>query len=256
MRLWLSLGLVLGSTLLTGRAFAAEPDRAAITVFAAASLTESVGALAAAYQQRTGITVRTSFASSGTLARQIDAGAPADIFISADVVWVDFLQEHHRLVAGTRHNLVANRLVLVAPAASSLQLTLGPNAPVAAALRGERLALADPVSVPAGRYAQAAFESFGIWKDLEPRLLRGEDVRVALMWVARGEAPLGVVYATDARAEPRVRIVDTFPESSHPPIIYPVALAIGASPAAREFAAFLDSSTARAVFAKAGFATP
>ena len=139
---------------------------------------------------------------------------------------------------------------------STVQLTLGPHAPVLAALHGERLALADPVSVPAGRYAQAAFESFGIWQELEAHLLRGEDVRVALMWVARGEAPLGVVYATDARAEPRVRVVDSFPPSSHPPIVYPVALVNGASPAATGFAAYLDSAAARAVFVQAGLSTP
>ena len=253
---WLRLGIVLGQLLLAGLAGAVEPERRAVTVFAAASLTESVGELAAAYEQQTGITVRTSFASSGTLARQIDAGAPADLFISADPVWMDFLAQHDRLVAGTRHDLVTNRLVLIAPAGSALALTLGPHAPVVAALQGQRLALADPVSVPAGRYAQAAFTAFGIWQELESHLLRGEDVRVALMWVARGEAPLGVVYATDARAEPRVRIVDTFPATSHPPIVYPMAVVIGASPAASGFAAFLDSPTARATFLRAGFAMP
>lgn len=256
MRSWPTLGAVLGGFLLAGLASAAEPGRAGVTVFAAASLSESVGELAAAYQQRTGVTVRTSFASSGTLARQIDSGAPADIFISADTVWMDFLEKHERLAAGTRRNLVANRLVLIAPAGSALDLKLGPRAPIAAALHGERLALADPVTVPAGRYAQTALESFGVWNDVEPHLLRGEDVRVALMWVARGEAPLGVVYATDARAEPRVRVVDEFPESSHPPIRYPVALVSGASPAASGFAAYLESPAARAVFEKAGFATP
>jgi len=256
MRRWLLLGVVLGQVLLAALAGAAEPDRKVVTVFAAASLTESVGALAADYEKRTGITVRTSFASSGTLARQIDAGAQADVFISADTVWMDFLAQHGRLAAATRHDLVTNRLVLIAPAASTAQLTLGPHAPVLAALHGERLALADPVSVPAGRYAQAAFESFGIWQELEAHLLRGEDVRVALMWVARGEAPLGVVYATDARAEPRVRVVDSFPPSSHPPIVYPVALVNGASPAATGFAAYLDSAAARAVFVQAGFSTP
>jgi molybdate transport system substrate-binding protein len=256
MRRWLRLGVALGAILLTELAYSAEPERAGVTVFAAASLTEAVDELAAAYRQRTGIAVRTAFASSGTLARQIDAGAQADIFISADVAWMDYLEQHHRVLAGTRHVLLTNRLVLIAPAGSALRLKLGPNAPVVAALQGERLALADPVSVPAGRYARAAFTTFGIWMDLEPHLLRAEDVRIALMWVARGEAPLGVVYATDARAEPRVRVLDTFPESSHPPILYPMALVTGASPAASGFASFLESAAGRAVFVKAGFGTP
>jgi molybdate transport system substrate-binding protein len=256
MRRWLKLGVAIGPVFLAALACAAEAERPGVTVFAAASLTESVGELASAYEKQTGVRVRTSFASSGTLARQIDAGAQADIFISADAVWMDFLAEHRRLVAGTRHDLVSNRLVLIAPADSALELKLGAHAPVLAALRGERLALADPVSVPAGRYAQAAFESFGIWTELEPHLLRGEDVRVALMWVARGEAPLGVVYATDALAEPRVRVVDSFPASAHAPIVYPMAVVSGASAGAAAFAAFLDSPAARAVFVKAGFTTP
>jgi molybdate transport system substrate-binding protein len=255
-RSWPRLGVGFVVILLAALAHAAEPERGAITVFAAASLTESVGELAAAYQEQTGVAVRTSFASSGTLARQIAAGARADLFISADAAWMDYLAERQSLQAGTRRNLVGNRLVLIAPTGSALALKLGPHAPIATALHGGRLALADPQSVPAGRYAQAAFTSFGIWKDLEPQLLRGEDVRVALMWVARGEAPLGVVYATDARAEPRVRVLDTFPESSHPPIVYPMALVNGASPAAAGFAAFLTSPQAQAVFVKAGFTTP
>ncbi len=253
---WLRPAMLLVAMLSAAQAAAAEPARDGITVFAAASLTESVGELAAAYRQRTGVVVRTSFASSGTLARQIEAGAQADLFICADAAWMDYLEERHALVAQTRRNLVGNRLVLIAPAGSTLAVKLGPHAPLAAALHGERLALADPASVPAGRYAQAAFTSFGIWQDLQAQLLRAEDVRIALMWVARGEAPLGVVYATDARAEPRVQVLDTFPESSHPPILYPMALVTGASPAAAGLAAFLASPEASAVFAKAGFTTP
>ena len=256
MRPWLTLGVVVVGMGLAGLAGAAAPERKGVTVFAAASLTESVGELAVAYKQRTGVPVRTAFASSGTLARQIEAGAQADIFISADAVWMGFLGERRMLVAGTRRDLVTNRLVLIAPAGSATFVKLGPHAPVVGALHGQRLALADPQTVPAGRYAQAAFEAFGIWTELEPHLLRGEDVRVALMWVARGEAPLGVVYATDARAEPAVVVVDSFPESSHPPIVYPLALVAGASPAAAGFAAFLESPAARAVFEKAGFTTP
>ena len=256
MRSWLQVGAVVGAMLAAGSAAAAPPERSGVTVFAAASLTEAVGEVAALYQRQTGVTVRSSFASSGTLARQIDAGAQADLFISADAAWMDYLEQRDRLVTASRRDLVANRLVLIAPAGSNLNLRLGPGAPLRAALGGGRLALADPATVPAGRYAQAALTAFGVWAALEPHLLRGEDVRVALMWVARGEAPLGVVYATDARVEPRVRVVDTFPASSHAPIRYPMALVGGASPAAAGFAAFLVSPAARAVFEKAGFEAP
>jgi molybdate transport system substrate-binding protein len=235
----------------------AAPPGGSITVFAAASLTESVQELATAYgKEKPGQVVRTSFASSGTLARQIEAGARVDVFLSADAEWMDELETHHFLVPGSRHTLLVNDLVLIAPATSTVQVRLAPNAPVLAALGGGRLAVADPDSVPAGRYARAAFTALGIWGQLEPHVVRAEDVRAALAWVARGEAPLGVVYATDARIQPKVRVVATFPRTSHPPIVYPIALVIGASPAAADFAAYLESATGRAVFVKYGFGAP
>lgn len=251
-----AIGVVLACALLAGLAHAGEQERTGITVFAAASLAESLQELAAAYQKQTGIPVHVSLASSGMLARQIGAGAKADVFISAGVAWMDDLEQRHLILPGTRRVLVTNRLVLIAPAGSAVTLKLGPNAPVVAALRSGRLAVADPDNVPAGRYAKAAFTSLGIWKELEPHLVRAENVRAALMSVARGEAPLGVVYATDARAEPRVRVLDTFPESSHPPIVYPMPLVSGASGISSGIESFLESPAAVAVFAKAGFAPP
>jgi molybdate transport system substrate-binding protein len=256
MRLHLGRAAAICWALCASVARAGEPAAPQIMVFAAASLSESVQQLATAFQQQTGVRVRASFASSAALARQIDAGASADVFISADAAWMDELDAHQRLSPGSRRNLVANELVLIAPAGSQLRLQLGPHAPLAAALHGGRLALADPDSVPAGRYARAALMAFGLWSELEAHLVRAEDVRVALAWVARGEAPLGVVYATDARVEPRVTVLDRFPASSHPPIVYPVALLAAAPPAAARFVAFLESPAGRAVFAKAGFTTP
>jgi molybdate transport system substrate-binding protein len=256
MRAWLRCSMLVGTVLAAQSAFADARDRPEISVLAAASLTETVQTLAAAYQQKSGIVVRASFASSALLARQIEAGARADVFLSADTRWADYLDERHLIAPGTRRNVAVNRLVLVAPVESSVNLKLEPGAPVAAALQGGRLAIADPDTVPAGRYAKAAFTALGIWTQLEPHLVRAEDVRAALAWVARGEAPLGVVYATDARVEANVRIVATFPASSHPPIVYPLALLVGASPAAADFASFLESPAGRAVFEQAGFGSP
>lgn len=249
--------LLLGaSSLAVGPVRAAAPAGSGIVVFAAASLSESLQALADRYQHDTGTPVRISFAASGTLARQIEAGAHADVFLSADAQWMDYLAERHLIDAHSRHDLLLNRLVLIAPADSKVQLRLGPGVPVVAALGGGRLALADPDSVPAGRYAKQAFVALGVWDRLEPVTVRAQDVRAALLWVARGEAPLGVVYATDARVEPRVRVVDTFPASTHAPIVYPVAVTSTADPAAAAFARYLDTGAARAEFEARGFALP
>jgi molybdate transport system substrate-binding protein len=256
MRKFLAHAVILGWTLTAGVALASPPASEQITVFAAASLTETIQQAAAEFQNATGISVRASFASSATLARQIEAGAKADLFISADGAWMDYLDEHHALAPGTRHTLLTNRLVLITRAGSLISLKLGPEAPLVSALKGGRLAMADPDTVPAGRYAKAAFTYFGIWKDLEPHIVRAEDVRVALAWVTRGEAPLGVVYATDAQVEPRVRVLDTFPAASHPPIVYPISLVAGASAASSRFVSFLESPAGRAVFLKAGFTLP
>ncbi len=256
MRFWLNAGAILACLLLTGNLRAAEPARVGITVLAAASLTETLQELGADYQKRTGIPVRVSFGSSGTLARQIEAGIEADVFVSADEAWMDKLQDSHRLVPGTRRDLLTNRLVLIAAADNPLRLKLQPGAPLLAQLQGGRLAIADPDSVPAGRYAKAALLALGLWPDLEKRVVRAPDVRGALMWVANGESPLGIVYATDALAERKVRVVDVFPAGSHPRIAYPMAVLEGASRDAAGFEAFVASAAARAVFDRHGFGPP
>lgn len=247
-------------------AAAASRETQAITVFAAASLTDAIGEIARVFtaggvaaagtESAAHAPVRTSFAASSVLARQIEAGAPADVFISADVEWMDYLDARHLLRAGTRRALLGNRLVLIAPEASGVQVTLVPHVDLTAALAGGRLATGDPDSVPVGRYAQAALTRLGVWEQLAPQLVRAENVRAALEYVARGEATLGIVYRTDALAEKRVRVVATFPADSHPPIIYPVALTVGASPEAAAFEAFLTSEAARGIFIRYGFEPP
>lgn len=198
--------------------------------------------------------MRVSYAASPALARQIENGAPADVFISADQAWMDYLQKKDLIRTASRVDLLRNRIVLVAPADSAVRLRIEPEFPLAAALGKERLAMADPASVPAGRYGKAALESLGVWKGVEQRIAAAADVRAALLFVARGEAPLGIVYSTDAAVEPKVRIVDTFPESTHPPIVYPAALTAGSkSSAAGAFLASLRTPPARAVFEKYGF---
>ena len=243
-------------------AAAAAQSAPAIVVFAAASLAEPVGEIARAFTVRgagpgesaaTRVPVRTSFAASSVLAKQIEAGAPADVFLPADIEWMDYLEERHLLRAGARQNLLGNQLVLIAPAGSTVEVTLRPHVDLAAALAGGRLATGDPDSVPVGRYALAALMNLGIWDQMAPRLVRAENVRAALEYVARGEATLGIVYRTDALAEKRVRLVDVFPASSHPPIVYPVALTARASPEAAAFEAFLESDAAREIFVRYGF---
>jgi len=198
---------------------------------------------------------RIAYGASSALARQADAGAPAELFLSADLDWIDWLAQRRRL-SGPPVRLLANDLVLVAPAASQAQVRIAPGVDLVRALAGGRLALADPRAVPAGRYARAALEGLGAWKAVEPHLAPAADVRGALALVARGEAPLGIVYRTDALAEPRVRVVAAFPESSHPPIVYGMALLSGAGADARAFAAYAASPPARTLWARHGFRFP
>jgi molybdate transport system substrate-binding protein len=233
-------------------AFAAETEPP-ITVFAAASLTDVLPDIANAYQKAGGTTVRFSFAASSMLARQIQAGARADIFFSADTEWMDYLQARNLIQKLSRRDVVGNELVLVAPADSKLELKIAANFPIIAALGKGRLATGDPDSVPVGRYARSALTTLGVWSEIADRLVRADNVRTALMFVARGEAPLGIVYTTDALAEPKVRIVDTFPASSHLPITYPVALVTNAKAGATAFVAYLVGKDARAIFRKHGF---
>jgi molybdate transport system substrate-binding protein len=211
--------------------------------------------LAAVFTQRTGVAVRFSYAGSQALARQIDLGAPADVVISADLEWMDWLDQRHRIVAATRRDLISNRLVIIAPLASKVVLPVGPGMPLAKALGGGRLAIGDTVAVPAGKYAKASLTKLGVWASVEGRLAPSDNVRSALTFVARGETPLGVVYATDARSEPRVKVVAVLPEDSHPKIVYPAAVTAQAMRPgeAASFVGFLQGSEAQGLFRAAGF---
>ena len=232
---------------------AAEPQQPQILLFAAASLTDAMQAIAAGYEKTAHVTVKSSFDSSSVLARQIEAGAKADVFFSADTAWMDYLASRNLIQAASRANVLGNRLVLIAPAQSAVQLKIAPHFPLAAALGDGRLATGDPDSVPVGRYARAALTALGVWDEIAPRLARAENVRVALLYVDRGEAPLGIVYASDALADKRVRVVDTFPASTHEPIVYPIALTKSARSQAEAFVAYLTGPQGRAIFIKYGF---
>lgn len=228
-----------------------------VTVFAAASLQEALEEVAKPFEERTGHSVVTSFAGSSALARQIQSGAPADLFISADPDWADYVEQRGLVVAGSRRNLVRNELVLVAPANSKIDMKLVPGVDIAGALGGKRLALGDPEVVPAGKYARAALTRLGAWPALADRIAPAENVRAVLALVARAEAPLGVVYRTDAMAERAVRIVDRFPPDSHPPIVYAVLrVKRGASSASQAFEDHLVSPEAMAIFTRLGFRAP
>lgn len=240
---------------------AARPARAQnkdLLVFAAASLKTALDAADAPFQRDSGTKLVVSFAASSALAKQIEAGAPADLFISADRDWMDYLAERRLIKPGTRTDLVGNRLVLIAPRDSTLQLTIGPAFPLAAALGPEgRLAMGDPAAVPVGLYGKAALEKLGVWPSVAARVAPAENVRAALALVSRGEAPLGIVYRTDAAADPGVRIVAIFPEDSHPPIVYPAAIvATSTNEAAAAYLAYLKSPAARPFFEAQGFIVP
>ena len=225
-------------------------------VLAAASLQESLTAAADAWAKKGHTRPVLSFAASSALARQIEAHAPADLFVSADEEWMDYLSQRKLLVPGSRVAFLTNRLVIVAPAASRARFDVRPGFPLAAGLGGGRLALADPDAVPAGRYARAALTALRVWPSVQGSLARAENVRAALALVARGAAPLGLVYATDARAEPAVRVAGWIPASAHKPITYPVArLTAATSPDAEGFRRFLVSAEGKAVFARFGFGT-
>jgi len=232
---------------------AAQPAPTGLLVFGAASLTDALGEIDGAFTRATGIPVKASFAASSVLAKQIEAGAPADMFFSADREWMDYLAERHLLKEGTRRDVLGNALVLIAPADSAVKLKIAPGFDLPGALGGGRLATGDPDSVPAGIYARAALTQLGVWPRVSEHLARAENVRAALEYVARGEAPLGIVYRTDAQAEKRVRVVDTFPAGSHPPITYPFALTARASIGSERLADFLSSATAREIFVRHGF---
>ena len=237
---------------LGGAAYATD-----LTIFAAASLKEALDENVKAFNLKTGHQVRVSYAGSNALARQIENGAPADLFISADKEWMDYVAQRNLISAGTRRNLVTNSLVLIAPVDSKVQLRIAPKFALAQALQGGRLALANPDAVPAGKYARAALTHLGVWGEVEKSLTRSENVRASLVLVARGEAPLGIVYATDAKAEPKVRVVDTFAANLHPPVVYPAAIVAGkVNPVTQSLLEYLHAAEARAVWRRYGFGVP
>jgi molybdate transport system substrate-binding protein len=225
-----------------------------LIVFAAASLKEALDDAALQFQRASGQKVVLSYAASPALAKQIENGAPAAVFISADLDWMDYVAQRKLIKPGTRANLLRNRLVLIGPADGKVQVELKPGFPLAKLLGDGKLSMADPDSVPAGKYGKAALEKLGVWKSVERMVARGDNVRTALNFVARGEAPLGIVYQTDAYAEKKVRVVAQFPEDTHPAIIYPMALiASSRHAAAPVFVDYLKSREARAIFEKYGF---
>jgi molybdate transport system substrate-binding protein len=242
------------SALLIAPVPTAQADDSQIVVFAAASLKNALDAINTACEADVGETAKISYASSSALAKQIEEGAPADLFISADLDWMSYLSEKGLTQKDTEVRLLGNRIVLIAPADSDTEIEIAPGFDLAGALYGERLAMANTDAVPAGKYGKAALSALGVWDSVEKSVAQAENVRAALALVAAGEAPLGIVYQTDAAADPSVRIVAAFPEDSHDPIVYPAALTTEAK--AADAAALLDylkTDTARALFEKQGF---
>jgi molybdate transport system substrate-binding protein len=238
-------------------AIAAQPAAAqqkSILVFAAASMKNALDEVDESFIKESGMKVVASYAASSTLMKQIEQGAPADVYLSADVDWMAYGAKHGLIKNDTRFDLLGNRLVLIAPKESAIgRVNIGPGFDLAALAGNERVAVGDVRAVPAGLYAKAALEKLGAWAAIEPKLAMAESVRAALALVARGEAPLGIVYGTDAKIEPAVKIVGVFPDDSHPPIVYPVALTASAKPEAARYLEFLRTQQARAIFERYGF---
>jgi molybdate transport system substrate-binding protein len=242
---------------LLGVGAAAGPASAQVKeplVFAAASMKNALDEIAAQWQRETGKKVVISYAASNTLIKQIEQGAPADIFISADLDWMDFGQQHGLIKVESRSNLLGNRIVLIAPKNTTLALDITARFDLAGALKGGRLAMGNIDAVPAGKYGKAALEKLGVWDSVKDKIAQADNVRAALLLVERGEAPLGIVYQTDAASDPTVRIVGTFPEDSHPPITYPMALTkTSVSPDAQAFLSYIRSPAAKPAFERQGF---
>jgi molybdate transport system substrate-binding protein len=234
-------------------AFARFAAADTVTVFAAASLKDALDENVRAYQAQSGDRIVVSYAASSALAKQIESGAPADLFISADLDWMDYLEQRRLIRTDTRRNLLRNRLVLIAPADSKASVNIAPGFPLATLLGNGRLAIANPDAVPAGKYAKASLEALRVWKDVQSKVAAAENVRAALVLVSRGEAPFGIVYKTDAAADSKVRVVGVFPENTHPPIIYPIAVTAAGKPAAGIFLSWLGEPDAKAIFEKHGF---
>lgn len=239
--------------------FALGVPRAALAdevlIFAAASLKNALDEATQSYQQHGGAAVKVSYAASSALAKQIENGAPADMFISADLDWMNYVQDKNLIQTNTRSNLLGNVLVLVAPADSTATVEIKPGFPLATMLGDSHLSMADPDAVPAGKYGKAALQKLGVWDAVEKKVARAEDVRAALLFVSRKEAPFGIVYQTDAAADKGVKVVAPFPADTYPPIIYPIALtASSKNPDAAKLLAFLRSADAKPFFTKQGFA--
>jgi len=232
----------------------AQAQDNSLTVFAAASMKNALDDVDAAYTAKTGVKISASYAASSALAKQIEQGAPADIFVSADTDWMDYATGKKNINEPTRVNLLGNSIVLIAPKDSKIDnVAIGPGFDLSRLAGDGKIATGDVKAVPVGKYAQAALEKLGAWQAAAPKFAMAESVRAALALVARGEAVLGIVYATDAKVEPGVKIVGTFPADSHPAIIYPVAATSTAKPDAAGYLAFLKTSAAKAIFEKYGF---
>ncbi len=247
---------VLAALVMALAAFTAPRPASAddVLVFAAASLKNALDDAAASFQQHGGAKVNASYAASPALAKQIENGAPADIFISADLDWMNDVQQHNMIQPSSRTNFLGNVLVLIAPVDSTVKTEIKPGFPLATLLGDNRLVMADPDAVPAGKYGKAALQKLGVWDSVENKIARTEDVRAALLFVSRKEAPFGIVYQTDAAADKGVKIAGVFPPDTYPPIIYPIALtASSKNPDAVKFLAFLHSSDAKPFFEKQGF---
>ncbi len=249
--------LIAAFCLLIPLALAPQPAAAqgTLTVFAAASMRNALDGVNKAFAKATGVKVTASYAASSALAKQLAQRAPADVYVSANIKWMDYLQKQKLIVDATRVNLLGNSLVLIAPKASKLDhVTIKKGFDVAKLAGAGRIAVADTKAVPAGLYAKAALKSLGAWKAAEPKLAQAENVRATLAYVARGETPLGIVYSTDAKVEPKVKVIGVFPEDSHPPIKYPVAAMKGAkSKSVTQYLQFLRTPAAKAIFEQYGF---
>jgi molybdate transport system substrate-binding protein len=252
-KLWVTW-LLMAVCATAGNAAVAADDSGTVLVFGAASLTNVLDGLGKAFTEKTKVPVKSSLAASSVLAKQIEAGAPADVFFSADLEWMDYLEQRKLLKPGSRHDVVGNSLVLIAPADSTVTVKIEKGVDLGAAVGPQgKLATGDPDSVPVGKYAKAALEKLAAWDKVSGQIVRAENVRTALAFVARGEAPLGIVYKTDALAEKKVKIVAVFPADTHPPITYPIALTTHGGAGAQQFVDFVRSKTAGEIFHKYGF---
>ena len=250
----LTLAAFAAAFAVAGGSYTARAQEKSITVFAAASMKNALDDVDAAFTKNSGVKVVASYDASSALMKQIEAGAPADVFISADLKWMDYGSQKKLVKDDTRVNLLGNELVLIAGKDSTIgKVSIVPGFDLAKLAGDGRIATGDVKAVPVGIYAEAALEKLGVWTAVEPKMAMTANVRAALVLVARGEAPLGIVYSTDAKVEPGVKIVGVFPEDSHPPIIYPAAATTGAKPDAAQYLAFLRSSTAKSIFENYGF---